>query len=415
MIANVASGQQFFFESINTLNFASKSKSIVNKPIVNEQNEAETIVEASFSTVPAKKTTAGSQNKENVVNMKEFVESTIQAKLSEFSKGLMSPFLRKTALDQEAVRRLERVEKRLMQQTTTGVDIEIAEIEEEEQREEAPITIPIPDTPMSKMETAKQLIHFAKEKEKKKLHEEALKFYRKASKVLDSKDSKAQIAKLEEKIKKLESLAYGTSYAPLTFDDHNYSYSTSNSSVRSSDLDISSSRQTSMEVDDDFIKPVSKPAKKEKEATKQKESNPPQPLFEPVKVTKPDEKHKKIQEDEEPAKEEKQVKKSTSTLPSKKLKVEEEEYKLEEYEEEGEKGDSSSRTTEDLLKILNNGSLEEVLDLKGVGGKRGNAIITNRPYKNPYDLQKISGFGKKFVQSLIDKFLADEESAEEDD
>jgi DNA uptake protein ComE-like DNA-binding protein len=221
------------------------------------------------------------------------------------------------------------------------------------------------------METAKQFLQFAKEKEKRRQFEEALMFYRKAMKALDIEGT-PQIRKLEQKIKNLEGIIYqNAASSPLSFDDaNNISSGSSNTSSQNTSRSMNSSVDEEMVPQGPlFLKPSAKPAKVVSSSAIEVKAS--------TDVAKHQEKKQKYED-----------------------KMEEEPPK---------------RTMGDLIEILNNGTLGQLCELKGVGEKRGNAIIASRPYRHPHDLLKVAGFGKKFVSGMVDQFLADEESEQEED
>lgn len=50
---------------------------------------------------------------------------------------------------------------------------------------------------------------------------------------------------------------------------------------------------------------------------------------------------------------------------------------------------------------LNKSTFEELQTLEGIGEKRAQTIIDNRPYKDVYELSSVKGFGKKIIDAVI--------------
>lgn len=56
---------------------------------------------------------------------------------------------------------------------------------------------------------------------------------------------------------------------------------------------------------------------------------------------------------------------------------------------------------------LNSASLEELINLPGIGRKKAQAIMAARPFRSVYDLARVKGFGPALVEKLIDRLTID--------
>jgi hypothetical protein len=150
MITNIASGFNFFHDTFNTLNFASKSRLIVNKPVVNmEIDEPAPVIRVDGNmedklhqwrqkrstddlNTQRKKVRINETNKENVKGLENIVEKQVEALLEKkLGKSLLryyysvalitiqsSPYFRDyKILDTATQSRLERLERKLLEQT----------------------------------------------------------------------------------------------------------------------------------------------------------------------------------------------------------------------------------------------------------------------------------------------------------
>lgn len=85
------------------------------------------------------------------------------------------------------------------------------------------------------------------------------------------------------------------------------------------------------------------------------------------------------------------------------------------------KGDTNQNTntinintdtdTKDKTKVdLNTASKEELMSIKGIGEKKADLIIKNRPYKSIWDLSNIDGISEDFVKNIREEVFVDAES-----
>ena len=65
-----------------------------------------------------------------------------------------------------------------------------------------------------------------------------------------------------------------------------------------------------------------------------------------------------------------------------------------------ESDESEDKNLREVLRILNNGSMDELLELYSIGKKRAPLIIKHRPFTSVDELRKIKGFGEKFVENF---------------
>ncbi|MBF0501600.1 MAG: helix-hairpin-helix domain-containing protein [Candidatus Riflebacteria bacterium] len=56
---------------------------------------------------------------------------------------------------------------------------------------------------------------------------------------------------------------------------------------------------------------------------------------------------------------------------------------------------------------LNTASIQELLTLPGVGEKKARAIMASRPFRSPYDLARVKGFGSKMTERILDRITTD--------
>ena len=67
--------------------------------------------------------------------------------------------------------------------------------------------------------------------------------------------------------------------------------------------------------------------------------------------------------------------------------------------------------TKDKTKVdINNAYKEELMSIKGVGEKKADLIINNRPYKSIWDLSKIDGISENFVEDIREEVWVDAKS-----
>jgi competence protein ComEA len=72
-----------------------------------------------------------------------------------------------------------------------------------------------------------------------------------------------------------------------------------------------------------------------------------------------------------------------------------------------EKAKEKKEKTETGKINLNTATKEELQTLSGIGPKRAEAIIANRPYSSPEEITKIHGIGPKIYEVLKDKITVD--------
>ena len=61
----------------------------------------------------------------------------------------------------------------------------------------------------------------------------------------------------------------------------------------------------------------------------------------------------------------------------------------------------SSKQSRKLEKIINQGSLEELVEIDGIAEGRAKTIVAGRPYREVKELMLIKGFGYSIVASVI--------------
>lgn len=54
---------------------------------------------------------------------------------------------------------------------------------------------------------------------------------------------------------------------------------------------------------------------------------------------------------------------------------------------------------------VNKATSEELRQIVGIGFKKSQLIIVNRPYKDVYEISKLKGFGRKRIESFIQQGL----------
>lgn len=52
---------------------------------------------------------------------------------------------------------------------------------------------------------------------------------------------------------------------------------------------------------------------------------------------------------------------------------------------------------------INKADKTELMIIEGIGNKKADLIISNRPYKSIWDLEKIEGISENYVQQIKDK------------
>ncbi|MCK4648905.1 helix-hairpin-helix domain-containing protein [bacterium] len=81
---------------------------------------------------------------------------------------------------------------------------------------------------------------------------------------------------------------------------------------------------------------------------------------------------------------------------------------IEEEKEQEEKKKTKKKSKAAVGKInINTASPAQLESLPGIGPKRAEAIIANRPYSSPEEITKVHGIGPKTYQSLKDMITAD--------
>ncbi|KAI9137885.1 P-loop containing nucleoside triphosphate hydrolase protein, partial [Paraphysoderma sedebokerense] len=217
MIANIASSENYYTDIYQTLNFASKSKKIVNQPVVNEStaflgrrvsNEsatsASTAIERKIETKAGPKRVLESQpagprppmkkrkvaedvvTAEQLVAFKRELLETVEEQLHSTTKGLISPILRKQQpwVSSETQVRLEKLEKRI--ETRLQVDKDVL----------------LEMSPATQMKVAKGFLVKARQYEAQGDTEKAQESYQRAHPLLPEKSQK-----IEKKIQKLQKIS----------------------------------------------------------------------------------------------------------------------------------------------------------------------------------------------------------------
>eukprot|EP00008_Paramoeba_atlantica_P007462 CAMPEP_0201478804 /NCGR_PEP_ID=MMETSP0151_2-20130828/3572_1 /ASSEMBLY_ACC=CAM_ASM_000257 /TAXON_ID=200890 /ORGANISM="Paramoeba atlantica, Strain 621/1 / CCAP 1560/9" /LENGTH=651 /DNA_ID=CAMNT_0047860009 /DNA_START=230 /DNA_END=2186 /DNA_ORIENTATION=+ len=361
LFANIAPAIQYYSDTTNTLNFASKSRQIINQPQVNKEvsHSVKKVTTVRFNQPPLRpeKRKERSSNRENYSNSSSTsyssfdqnalaaLERRIETKLGkQLENQLICPQIKKRKLvDEATMQRLERLEKKVVEQAQdaahlalgsswqeTNTEREMEEEEEEEKKKGGGLITPrllCAMTPCTKARTARNYILEAKTLESGGHEQKALVLYEKAAEMIPEN------GKLQQKISILRQQS-----------------SSSSSSLSS----LSSSPSESV-------------MKKRK-------------LF-------MDGSEEDRQEEEE--KEEKEY--SSSFVAS-----EEEEDSFEEMETDDER-------VKRVLQVLSTGDKKQLLSLKGIGPKRADAIMTIREQKTLKtisDLEGVIGFGPKFLQTF---------------
>jgi len=218
MFANIAPAMQFYNDTFNTLNFASKSKKITNIPTVNIQYENHSFIEvqnvenkrsletASFQAAKRHKT---QDNKENLPNLELQLEQVLEKK----GASLLSPFIKKhNLLPCSIVERLESLERQVaVQSAFTAQVVEPAPVPSQTNSSKLAVS----KTPTSGVRTVKTLIVRGKELENAGDIQGATELYRQADEMLaylqenavsedDKQKTESHRLKLAKKIEKLQ-------------------------------------------------------------------------------------------------------------------------------------------------------------------------------------------------------------------
>lgn len=59
---------------------------------------------------------------------------------------------------------------------------------------------------------------------------------------------------------------------------------------------------------------------------------------------------------------------------------------------------------------INTADKNELISIRGIGEKKANLIIQNRPYKSIWDLTKVKGISEDFVDKIREEVCVDAES-----
>eukprot|EP01114_Cavostelium_apophysatum_P000654 TRINITY_DN10596_c0_g1_i1.p1 TRINITY_DN10596_c0_g1~~TRINITY_DN10596_c0_g1_i1.p1 ORF type:complete len:777 (+),score=244.02 TRINITY_DN10596_c0_g1_i1:141-2471(+) len=227
IIANIAPGQPFYFDTANTLNFASKSKLIVNTPVVNSedidkplqvidinaqlqqyQEKRKKLEEANMQAKRKKVDPSNSSlDKENIQAMKQEitarVEQTVREQILGAKASLLSPFIKDHKLVQEVtLQRMQRLEGLLFEHSMQEIDA-YAEVPSKRETK----IMKGNETPCTKLAILKRLIRDAKSHEQNGKIAEAIEACKQARQLMMDEDYAAfkdRIGKLDAKIADLE-------------------------------------------------------------------------------------------------------------------------------------------------------------------------------------------------------------------
>ncbi|KAL6057846.1 GDP-fucose protein O-fucosyltransferase 1 [Balamuthia mandrillaris] len=426
MIANISPAQTHFHDTMNTLNFASKSRMIVNKPVAHSvaditRNTTEGDRRLQLAEWRNSKKGNNSKfgrnqdpNKENVENgrrrvrrqgsngldddpermlldMKtalrlaktleqkmlariENVDAKVEAMRQRSTHGeLMSPFLRQKKLfDESTQTKLELLERNMLKNVNVTAAQLLSTISEQSEqhnfeqiqpaKQQAAIATPSSDiqssqvdtavigllTPLSRLETAKEMISRAKLLERMGRINEAISFYKKAQPLLPPTNSKLILEKVAKLEKMLSSHPSSRENISSPYEDEH----DDQGPIHPAKLRFEDSSSVKEDENHNETLPQLRKARRTRLSPPTTEAHQPEPVV------------------------------------SRKL---------------GEK--TSSPETDQILHILNHGTLKELLQLHCIGKKRAQMIIeyrTERPFLSLSDLSDI-GFGDKLFCSFLQR------------
>ncbi|XP_069508124.1 kinesin-like protein KIF22 [Ambystoma mexicanum] len=116
MITNIAPGQKYYFDTLTALNFAAKSKQIVNKPFTQESNHMP-------SFVPIKRQREGKEPSTTAPQPNKKLKSESGEESPKPTESSLSTFLKTEGLDSSVVERLLNLEQMLMKKGLKGIPL----------------------------------------------------------------------------------------------------------------------------------------------------------------------------------------------------------------------------------------------------------------------------------------------------